>query len=43
LDAESCEKFMEESIKTMAQVTRFFKDKDIPAITKIGDIVRAEL
>lgn len=43
LDADACEKFVEESVKTMAQVTRFFKDKDIPAITKIGETVRSQL
>jgi dynein heavy chain len=41
LDAEGCERFVEDAFKTMGQVNRYFKDKDIPAITKIGETVRA--
>jgi dynein heavy chain, axonemal len=29
LDAEHCERFMEDAIKTMAIVNRFFKERDI--------------
>lgn len=43
LDAEECEKFVEDAFKTMAQVNRFFKEKDIPPILKIGETVKAQL
>jgi len=29
LDAEDCEKFVEDAFKTMAQTNRFFKERDI--------------
>ena len=43
LDAEHCERFMEDAIKTMAVVNRFFKERDIGPVQKIGENVRAQL
>ena len=36
LDADYCEKFMEEAYKTTAMVNKFFNDKDLAPILKIG-------
>ena len=43
LDAEEGERFVEEAFKTMATVNRFFKDKDLPLISKIGETVKSKL
>lgn len=37
LDAESAEKFVEDAIKTLAISNRFFKERDILPILKIGE------
>ena len=41
LDAEDCEKFVEDAFKTMITTNRFFKDKDILPILKIGEVVKS--
>ena len=43
LDADYCEKFMEEAYKTTALVNKFFTDKDIQPILKIGQTIRGQL
>jgi dynein heavy chain len=43
LDAEGCEKFMEDAVRMFNVVSRFFKDRDIPQIFKIAQTVKAQL
>jgi dynein heavy chain len=43
LDADEVESTVETSNKTLAQVIRFFRDKDLPGILKIAEIVKAEV
>lgn len=43
LDAPAAEKFVEESVRILASVNRFFKERDIEAILKIASAVKAQL
>jgi hypothetical protein len=40
LDAPSAEKFVEESIRTLAQTAKIFKEKDLNQILKIAEQVK---
>jgi dynein heavy chain, axonemal len=40
IDSESVENLVETANKTMAQVLRFFRDKDLPGISKIADDIK---
>jgi len=40
LDAAGAEKFVEDSIKTLAGVQRYFKDKELEPMCKINEIVK---
>ena len=43
LYAPAAEKFMEESVRTLGGVIRFFKERDIEAILKITKAVKSQL
>lgn len=43
LNATESEKFVEEGIRTLGQVQRFFKDRDITAVTKIAEVVKSQM
>ena len=43
LDAPSAEKFVEESIRTLAQTAKIFKEKDLNQILKIAEQVKTQL
>ncbi len=43
LDAPAAEKFVEESVRILASVIRFFKERDIEAILKIATAIKAQL
>ena len=40
LDAVAAEKFVEESVRILAGVTRFFKERDIVPVLKIGQTIK---
>jgi len=43
LDANAAEKFVEDSLKTLTGVLRYFKDRDIDAMCKITDVIKVQL
>ncbi len=43
LDAVAAEKFVEDGSRTLMQVIRFFKDRNIDAVLKIAQKVRQEI
>lgn len=43
LDAVAMEEITETSGKTMASVTRMYRDKELPGILKIGEIIKGEV
>jgi dynein heavy chain len=43
LSATDAEKFVEDSIKTLSGVLRYFKDRDIEPMCKITDIIKVQL
>lgn len=43
LDAVAAEKFVEDSVRIIATVIRFFKERDIEAILKIAQMVKSQL
>ena len=43
LDAQQLEETVDNSNKSMAQVTRFFRDKELPGILKIAESIKAEV
>ena len=43
LDAPAAEKFVEDSVRILASVIRFFKERDIEAILKIAVAIKAQL
>ena len=43
LDAVAAEKFVEESVRIIGTVIRFFRERDIEAILKIAQIVKGKL
>lgn len=43
LDAQRMEETVDTSNKTMAQVIRFFREKDFPSILKIGEQIKNEV
>jgi dynein heavy chain len=43
LDADKCEKFVEDGVRIFAQVTRFFKDRNIAPVLKIANEVKKEI
>ena len=43
LDAPSAEKFVEDSIRTLNQTARYFKEKDLPSSLKIAEQVKVTL
>jgi len=43
VNALEAEKFVEEGTRTLGQVQRFFKDRDITAVTKIASVVKVQM
>mgnify|MGYP000969673680 CR=1 FL=1 len=43
LDAPAAEKFVDESVRIIGGVIRFFKERDIDSILKIATVVKAQL
>jgi dynein heavy chain len=43
LDAEKCEKFIDESVRIFNQITKFFRDRNISAVYKISAEVKKEI
>jgi dynein heavy chain len=43
IDADQCEKFVEDSIKNLLYAIRYFKDKEIVHILKIAESVKAQI
>lgn len=43
INAEECEKFVEDSVKSLNHSIRYFKDKEIVHILKIAESVKAQI
>lgn len=43
IDADHCEKFVEDSLKNLLSSIRYFKDKEIVHILKIAESVKAQV
>jgi len=43
LDAEAAERWVEDAVRTMGSVMRFFREKDIKPILKIAEKIKAEI
>lgn len=43
LDAEGCERFVEDSVRLLNQTTKFFKDRNLLAVHKISVDVKKQL
>lgn len=43
IDADACEKFVEDSIKNLNQAIRVFKEKEIVHILKIAESVKFQI
>jgi dynein heavy chain len=43
INAEECERFVEDSIKNLNHAIRYFKDKEIIHILKIAESVKAQI
>ena len=37
LDADKCEKFMDDAVRLFNSITKFFRDRNITAVYKISD------
>ena len=43
IDADSCEKFVEDSLKNLLHSIRYFKDKEIIHILKIAESIKSQI
>ncbi len=43
INAENCEKFVEDAIKNLTYSTRYFKDKEIVHMLKIAESVKVQI
>lgn len=43
IDADQCEKFVEDSLKSLLYAIRYFKDKEIVHILKIAESVKSQI
>ena len=43
LDAPAAERFVEDSVRTIASCSRFFKERDIESILKIANMIKGQL
>jgi polyhydroxyalkanoate synthesis regulator phasin len=43
INAEECERFVEDSVKSLNHSIRYFKDKEIVHILKIAESVKAQI